>query len=174
MRQTAVHEELSIDMSSSSSPPRLGVRFLPTIPSAADSSIILDDADSGNDNGLELSQNESSVSEGLIIITSHCDDDGGKGEAHGSTELGAAGGLRGAEAGQMGCRQEIVVNVIEEQEDTDDGLEMRLGKETAEKRASGSSSNDSFQPFYTVLLANGGVGSARATLGSSKDGERPP
>lgn len=31
-----------------SSPPRLGVRFLPTIPSAADSSVIMEDGDSAN------------------------------------------------------------------------------------------------------------------------------
>lgn len=35
-----MHEEVS-DLSCS--PPRLGVRFLPTIPSAADSSIVLDE-----------------------------------------------------------------------------------------------------------------------------------
>lgn len=40
VRQHAVHEEIS-DLSCS--PPRLGVRFLPTIPSAADSSIVLDE-----------------------------------------------------------------------------------------------------------------------------------
>lgn len=42
VRQEAVQEE------EDSSPPRLGVRFLPTIPSAADSSVILDDGDSAN------------------------------------------------------------------------------------------------------------------------------
>lgn len=41
VRQEAVQEE------EDSSPPRLGVRFLPTIPSAADSSIIMEDGDSG-------------------------------------------------------------------------------------------------------------------------------
>ncbi|XP_030377139.1 leucine-rich repeat-containing G-protein coupled receptor 6 [Scaptodrosophila lebanonensis] len=41
VRQEAVQEE------EDSSPPRLGVRFLPTIPSAADSSVIMDDGDSG-------------------------------------------------------------------------------------------------------------------------------
>lgn len=45
VRQQAVQEESS-DIASS--PPRLGVRFLPTIPSAADSSVILDD-DSHNE-----------------------------------------------------------------------------------------------------------------------------
>ncbi|CAD6997416.1 unnamed protein product [Ceratitis capitata] len=40
VRQEAVQEE------EDSSPPRLGVRFLPTIPSAADSSIIMEDGDS--------------------------------------------------------------------------------------------------------------------------------
>ncbi|XP_053959378.1 uncharacterized protein LOC128863964 [Anastrepha ludens] len=40
VRQEAVQEE------EDSSPPRLGVRFLPTIPSAADSSIVMDDGDS--------------------------------------------------------------------------------------------------------------------------------
>lgn len=42
MRQEAVQEE------EDSSPPRLGVRFLPTIPSAADSSVIMEDGDSAN------------------------------------------------------------------------------------------------------------------------------
>ncbi|EDW57572.2 leucine-rich repeat-containing G-protein coupled receptor 5 isoform X2 [Drosophila virilis] len=42
VRQEAVQEE------EDSSPPRLGVRFLPTIPSAADSSVIMDDGDSAN------------------------------------------------------------------------------------------------------------------------------
>lgn len=41
MRQEAVQEE------EDSSPPRLGVRFLPTIPSAADSSVVMEDGDSG-------------------------------------------------------------------------------------------------------------------------------
>ncbi|KAI8121074.1 Lutropin-choriogonadotropic hormone receptor, partial [Lucilia cuprina] len=41
VRQEAVQEE------EDTSPPRLGVRFLPTIPSAADSSVILEDGDSG-------------------------------------------------------------------------------------------------------------------------------
>nr|XP_036215985.1 uncharacterized protein LOC106622659 isoform X2 [Bactrocera oleae]XP_036215986.1 uncharacterized protein LOC106622659 isoform X2 [Bactrocera oleae] len=40
VRQEAVQEE------EDSSPPRLGVRFLPTIPSAADSSIVMEDGDS--------------------------------------------------------------------------------------------------------------------------------
>lgn len=40
VRQQAVQEE-STELSCS--PPRLGVRFLPTIPSAADSSVILDE-----------------------------------------------------------------------------------------------------------------------------------
>ncbi|XP_017098895.3 leucine-rich repeat-containing G-protein coupled receptor 5 isoform X1 [Drosophila bipectinata] len=42
VRQEAVQEE------EDSSPPRLGVRFLPTIPSAADSSVIMEDGDSSN------------------------------------------------------------------------------------------------------------------------------
>lgn len=41
VRQEAVQEE------EDTSPPRLGVRFLPTIPSAADSSVIMEDGDSG-------------------------------------------------------------------------------------------------------------------------------
>ncbi|XP_055713692.1 lutropin-choriogonadotropic hormone receptor isoform X2 [Phlebotomus papatasi] len=41
VRQSAVQEEFSTDLSAS--PPRLGVRFLPTIPSAADSSVQLDE-----------------------------------------------------------------------------------------------------------------------------------
>uniref|UniRef100_A0A1I8PLD6 G-protein coupled receptors family 1 profile domain-containing protein n=1 Tax=Stomoxys calcitrans TaxID=35570 RepID=A0A1I8PLD6_STOCA len=41
VRQEAVQEE------EDSSPPRLGVRFLPTIPSAADSSVVMEDGDSG-------------------------------------------------------------------------------------------------------------------------------
>ncbi|KAL7740368.1 hypothetical protein ACLKA6_013166 [Drosophila palustris] len=44
VRQEAVQEE------EDSSPPRLGVRFLPTIPSAADSSVIMEDGDSANAN----------------------------------------------------------------------------------------------------------------------------
>lgn len=40
VRQHAVQEE---SQELSCSPPRLGVRFLPTIPSAADSSVVLDD-----------------------------------------------------------------------------------------------------------------------------------
>ncbi|XP_037957257.1 thyrotropin receptor isoform X2 [Teleopsis dalmanni] len=40
VRQEAVQEE------EDSSPPRLGVRFLPTIPSAADSSVVMEDGDS--------------------------------------------------------------------------------------------------------------------------------
>lgn len=47
VRQQAVQEE-STELSCS--PPRLGVRFLPTIPSAADSSVILDD-ESHNEQG---------------------------------------------------------------------------------------------------------------------------
>lgn len=47
VRQQAVQEESS-DIACS--PPRLGVRFLPTIPSAADSSVILDD-ESNNEAG---------------------------------------------------------------------------------------------------------------------------
>nr|AAF66608.1 glycoprotein hormone receptor II [Drosophila melanogaster] len=42
VRQEAVQEE------EDSSPPRLGVRFLPTIPSAADSSVVMEDGDSAN------------------------------------------------------------------------------------------------------------------------------
>ncbi|EDW11891.2 uncharacterized protein Dmoj_GI17392 [Drosophila mojavensis] len=42
VRQEAVQEE------EDSSPPRLGVRFLPTIPSAADSSVIMEDGDSAS------------------------------------------------------------------------------------------------------------------------------
>lgn len=45
MRQQAVQEE-SAELSCS--PPRLGVRFLPTIPSAADSSVVIDE-ESNND-----------------------------------------------------------------------------------------------------------------------------
>ncbi|ALC39622.1 rk [Drosophila busckii] len=45
VRQEAVQEE------EDSSPPRLGVRFLPTIPSAADSSVILEDGESANAGG---------------------------------------------------------------------------------------------------------------------------
>lgn len=41
VRQQAVHEELS--EASCSSSPKLGVRFLPTIQSAADSSVIIDE-----------------------------------------------------------------------------------------------------------------------------------
>lgn len=41
VRQHAVHEEIISDLSCS--PPRLGVRFLPTIPSAADSSVVLEE-----------------------------------------------------------------------------------------------------------------------------------
>lgn len=41
VRQAAVQEDTSQELSTS--PPRLSVRFLPTIPSAADSSIQLDD-----------------------------------------------------------------------------------------------------------------------------------
>lgn len=52
VRQQAVQEEITADLSYS--PPRLGVRFLPTIPSAADSSVIMDeesinDANNAND-----------------------------------------------------------------------------------------------------------------------------
>lgn len=161
-----MHEELSIDMSSSSSPPRLGVRFLPTIPSAADSSIILDDMDSGNDNGVEISQNESSSSsssDGVIVIASRTSE----GE---STREG---------------KQEVVVNLaeqegeeevaVEENEDeSDDGLEMRLGGESVggrtEKRGSGDST---YQAFYTVL-GNGGSTLATLAIPSPKDGEKPP
>ncbi|XP_034668391.1 leucine-rich repeat-containing G-protein coupled receptor 4 [Drosophila subobscura] len=46
VRQEAVQEE------EDSSPPRLGVRFLPTIPSAADSSVIMEDGDSANASGV--------------------------------------------------------------------------------------------------------------------------
>lgn len=46
VRQQAFQEE---GTELSSSPPRLGVRFLPTIPSAADSSVILDELDSNHD-----------------------------------------------------------------------------------------------------------------------------
>lgn len=45
MRQQAVQEE-SAELTCS--PPRLGVRFLPTIPSAADSSVVIDE-ESNND-----------------------------------------------------------------------------------------------------------------------------
>lgn len=40
-QQAVVQEEITADLSCS--PPRLGVRFLPTIPSAADSSVIMDE-----------------------------------------------------------------------------------------------------------------------------------
>lgn len=147
-----MHEELSIDMSSSSSPPRLGVRFLPTIPSAADSSIILDDTDSGNDNGVEISQNGSSStssSDGMIVMAT-------REENH-----------------------EIVVNLPEQEgevdenaDESDDGLEMRLEDESlggrTEKRGSGDSTH---QAFYTVL---GNGGSTLATLATPKDGGKPP
>lgn len=43
MRQQAVHDDAHLDLSNSTSPPKLGVRFLPTIPSAADSSMQLDE-----------------------------------------------------------------------------------------------------------------------------------
>lgn len=52
VRQHAVHEECS---ELSCSPPRLGVRFLPTIPSAADSSIVLDE-ESHNETGTVTNQ----------------------------------------------------------------------------------------------------------------------
>lgn len=75
VRQSAVHEECSIDLSTS--PPRLGVRFLPTIPSAADSSIILDDEPSNcSDSGNGQDNNDTiNDSEGPIIITTHADED---------------------------------------------------------------------------------------------------
>lgn len=60
MRQSAVNDDHEI----SCSPPRLNVRFLPTIPSAADSSVILDEEstqanDSGNNSAGHHSNAES-------------------------------------------------------------------------------------------------------------------
>lgn len=46
MRQQAVQEEV-VDTSSTS--PKLSVRFLPTIPSAADSSVVIDEESSTNE-----------------------------------------------------------------------------------------------------------------------------
>lgn len=141
-----MHEEHSIDMSLSSSPPRLGVRFLPTIPSAADSSIILDDGESGNEN---------SQAQGELVGKNETDP------------------LRQG-------NQEIVVNLAEgeeydeaDEEEDDDGLEMRLGRSSRdEKRGSSDSTGGTFQPFYTVL---GNCGNTLATLASpSNDGGRPP
>lgn len=168
MRQPAMHEELSIDMSSSSSPPRLGVRFLPTIPSAADSSIILDDTDSVAENGGE--QLAGAGREGESSSNNH----------------------------HHQLLQEVVVNLAEGEDDDqdenadesddgddDDGLEMRLGSESVrmnEKRGSsdsgggegvaGATAAGTYQAFYTVL---GTCGNTMATLASpSKDGGRPP
>jgi len=39
---------IAAEIEEDSSPPRLGVRFLPTIPSAADSSVVMEDGDSTN------------------------------------------------------------------------------------------------------------------------------
>lgn len=69
VRQEAVQEE------EDTSPPRLGVRFLPTIPSAADSSVILEDGDSGlmsSITGLYANLQNSTASQGKspIINTS--------------------------------------------------------------------------------------------------------
>lgn len=55
VRQHAVQEECS---ELSCSPPRLGVRFLPTIPSAADSSVILDE-ESSNEPAATVCNNNS-------------------------------------------------------------------------------------------------------------------
>lgn len=171
-----MHEELSIDMSMSSSPPRLGVRFLPTIPSAADSSIILDETDSGNDNGVELlSRQDSNGSEGLIITCKVAEE----------VEVDDAGGNCGVSRDNDNVpvrqgNQEIVVNLAngeeysEGEEDGDGGLKMRLGGEgvSTEKRGSrDSTAAESYQAFYTVL---GNGGNTRATLESPMNGEKPP
>lgn len=48
MRQSAINDDHEI----SCSPPRLNVRFLPTIPSAADSSVVMDEESTqANDSG---------------------------------------------------------------------------------------------------------------------------
>lgn len=141
-----MHEEHSIDMSLSSSPPRLGVRFLPTIPSAADSSIIMDDTESGNEN-----------SQGDLATKNETDP-----LRQGNQEI-VVNLAEGEESGE------------EEEDDDDDGLEMRLGSDRSsrnEKRGSSDSTGGTFQPFYTVL---GNCGNTLAILASpSKDGGRPP
>ncbi|XP_068150831.1 leucine-rich repeat-containing G-protein coupled receptor 5 [Drosophila tropicalis] len=65
VRQEAVQEE------EDSSPPRLGVRFLPTIPSAADSSVIMEDGDSSNANagGAFLGMPQPGASSGFLATT---------------------------------------------------------------------------------------------------------
>lgn len=196
-----MHEELSIDMCSSS-PPRLGVRFLPTIPSAADSSIILDETDSGNDNSAELlSRQLSDENDGLILIASSHEAHQGQEEAeqrlhfHGEVEEGRNGGTNCVSGNsnnplRQGNSDEIVVNLaeaeeyeeddeVDEEEEDEDALEMRVGMTAAEtsdsgrneKRRSSDSTAGTYQAFYTVL---GNSGTALATLASPKDGDRPP
>lgn len=197
-----MHEELSIDMSSSS-PPRLGVRFLPTIPSAADSSIILDETDSGNDNSAELlSRQLSDESDGLILIaSSHVGDQRQEDEEqqlhfHGEAEEGRNDGGSNWVSGdsknplRQGNCDEIVVNLAEaeeyeeddedDDEEDEDALEMRLGMTAAETsedsgRNEKRGSSDSTAGMYQAFYTVlGNSGTTLATLASPKDGDRPP
>ncbi|XP_055600909.1 leucine-rich repeat-containing G-protein coupled receptor 5A-like [Uranotaenia lowii] len=76
VRQSAVHDD---SQELSCSPPRLGVRFLPTIPSAADSSVQLDDdtaeahssPESSHSHNSQHSHSEDPDDDGIIVITSN-------------------------------------------------------------------------------------------------------
>lgn len=165
-----MHDELSIDMSSSS-PPRLGVRFLPTIPSAADSSIIMDDTESGgvNDNAAELlARQDSNGSEGLVII------------AHTHDQVVGALVAKSQEEGLVESGNSVLLRIGEAKNKSSDvvgGGGGEQGDEGKEKCDSDSSAPTapvgSYQTFYTVL---GCDGNTLATLASPQGNEerRPP
>ena len=170
IRQPAMHDELSIDMSSSS-PPRLGVRFLPTIPSAADSSIIMDDTESGgvNDNAAELlARQDSNGSEGLVII------------AHTHDQVVGALVAKSQEEGLVESGNSVLLRIGEAKNKSSDvvggggGEQGDEGKEKCDSDSSAPSAPvGSYQTFYTVL---GCDGNTLATLASPQGNEerRPP
>lgn len=189
---------------SSSSPPRLGVRFLPTIPSAADSSIILDDTeDSGNDNSVELlSRQESNESEGFIVIASHELERRDEEEEQQQRPEGVSLVVEQVEVGDHkdgNCSEskdnnnstrqgseEIVVNLAqveeymddcdeEEEDEEDGGLEMRLGAtEPLRTEKRGSGDSSAAGTYQAFYTVLGNGGNILATLENPKDVEKKP
>lgn len=65
MRQQAVHEEAT---ESSATSPKLSVRFLPTIPSAADSSVIIDEESHAEPSTASSTSNNNNVGSTFYTI----------------------------------------------------------------------------------------------------------
>lgn len=66
VRQQAVHEEVAEPSCSTS--PKLSVRFLPTIPSAADSSVIIDEESHTDPNAISSVANNNNVGSTFYTI----------------------------------------------------------------------------------------------------------